>query len=393
MVGVLAYAAAPALSQQPYMPPAVDFEQPLGPVARVAPPGAAAKPHAGGEESVSFRTGRDRGAASASTSPGSPGRCASSSCAHARATATWTPWIETGNGDPVYFGGADELQLRTRGYRPAGTLHYVNVSGTTSTSQSILTRFREAVNSAFISASSLVDADAEALPAKPPMVTRAAWGADRAKSGCPPRSGPAFGKVRSAAVHHTVTAGNYSAAEAPGIVLGICRYHRNANGWNDIGYNALVDRFGTLYQGRAGGIAKAVVGAHAQGFNSETTSISAIGTHTTVPLSPQGRQSVVSYLAWKLAKHHLPAAGKVTLTSAGGEASRYDSGERVRLNRIIGHRDVGLTACPGDALYAILPQLRSQVQTAIDTGGGVTPPTTPPLPPPVIPPAGGVKPH
>jgi uncharacterized protein with LGFP repeats len=180
-------------------------------------------------------------------------------------------------------------------------------------------------------------------------------------------------------VHHTVTADKYTPAEAPSVVLGICRYHRNGNGWNDIGYNALVDRFGTLYAGRAGGIKRSVIGAHAQGFNGQTTGVASVGTHTTTGIGPAALDSVTSYLAWKLAVHALPAQGKTTMTSAGGDASRYEEGARVRLNRIIGHGRVGLTACPGAALNAQLGEIRRSTQAAITAGGGPEPttPTTP----------------
>src|SRR5690606_3401571 len=163
----------------------------------------------------------------------------------------------------------EELQVRTRGWKPSGRLHYVNVSGDSTPVEGALNHLRSAVSSAFISAASLLGAKATAAPPRPGFVTRREWGANRnGRRGCKPRRDPSYGGVRAAAVHHTVSATNYSRAEAPGMVLGICHYHRNSNGWDDIGYNALVDRFGNVYQGRAGGMTRAVVGAHAQGFNS-----------------------------------------------------------------------------------------------------------------------------
>ena len=51
------------------------------------------------------------------------------------------------------------------------------------------------------------------------------------------------------------------------------------------------------------------------------------------------------------------------MVSSGGSASRYGAGARVTLERVIGHRDTGRTACPGAALYAQLPELRTLVET------------------------------
>ncbi len=380
VLGVLLYAAAPALSTDPYLPGAVDFEQPLQGLERVGPK-AAARPAKGthaGEGPVSFRTAVieaprrfDLAGLAGETRPlelrGRP------------SGGEWSEWTEAADGNPVYFGGADELQLRARGWRPSGTLHYVNVSGTSSRAGSALTAFRESVNSAFVAAGSLLTPSADAAPSRPAMVTRGQWGASLESGGCAPREAPSYGRVKTVAVHHTVTSARYTAAEAPGIVLGICRYHRNANGWNDIGYNALVDRFGTLYAGRAGGIRKAVIGAHAQGFNARSAGIASIGTHTSVGLEPAELETIVSFLAWKLTAHALPAKGKVRLTSAGGAASRYKAGERVRLRRVIGHRDVGLTACPGEALYGQLAQIRRLTRQRIAQQGGAPPPA--PAPP------------
>jgi len=365
----LVWVAAPALSSQRYMPGAVDFEQQL-PELKALPGADAAKGTRAGKGPISFRSGVIE-APKRFDLAGLAGEVRPLEFRGRDSGGEWTDWVEAEDGNPVYFGGAEELQVRARGWRPSGTLHYVNVSGTTSTAGGILTGVREAINSAFISTTGFLQPAAAASAPRPAVVTRAEWGADQQQGGCPPRERPAYGRVRAGVIHHTVTANDYSEAEAPGIVLGICRYHRNANGWNDIGYQALVDRFGNVYQGRAGGMTKAVVGAQAQGFNEQTTAISSIGTHTKVEPTPAAQKAIVNYLAWRLAVAGIDAVGKTTLVSAGGELSRYPSGRRVRLPEVIGHRDIGLTECPGGALYGLIADLRRKIQARIEQFGGV----------------------
>jgi hypothetical protein len=189
------------------------------------------------------------------------------------------------------------------------------------------------------------------------MVSRDGWGAQN----CPPRAGPDYGEVKMAFVHHTVNLNDYSREEAPAVVLGICRYHRNSNGWNDIGYNFLVDKYGTIYEGRAGGVDQPIIGAQAQGFNSVSTGIANIGTFESVPQSNEALDAMTRLIRWKLPLHGAPTAGTVTVTSAGGDTNRYGAGAQVTLNRISGHRDGNNTSCPGSALYAQLPELRRRV--------------------------------
>jgi N-acetylmuramoyl-L-alanine amidase len=238
--------------------------------------------------------------------------------------------------EPIWVGRAGAVQYRLSRRAPGLRLHFVDVGAR----KRARTRARAA----------------QALP--PAYVPRADWGA----GGCPPRQAPDYGQVRSVHVHHTVSLNGYTPDEAPSIVLAVCRYHRNSNGWNDIGYNALVDKYGTLYEGRAGGLDQAVIGAHAQGFNSVTSGISNIGDHTSLPQTPAALSAMAAFIRWKLTVHGQPLAGPVTVVSSGGSASRYAAGARVTLERVIGHRDTGHTACPGAALYAQLPELRALVQ-------------------------------
>jgi hypothetical protein len=274
-----------------------------------------------------------------------------------RAGGRWSDWVplavhgdhapDTGTGerasDPVWAGGCDELQLRAR-RRPAGALrvHFVAVPAAKRRGRPVA---RAAAK------------PARAAPGTPPaIIPRASWGADAV----PPRSAPGFGAVLLAFVHHTVTANDYTPQQSAGMVLAIAKYHRDTNGWNDIGYNFLVDQYGQVFEGRAGGVEQAVIGAQAQGYNSQSTGLAVLGTFSDVGLPEPAKAAIAQLLGWKLSLHGVPCEGQVVITSGGGPLNRYGNGTPVTLQRISGHRDGDATDCPGNAAYAQLPELRQR---------------------------------
>jgi hypothetical protein len=114
------------------------------------------------------------------------------------------------------------------------------------------------------------------------------------------------------------------------------------------------------------------VGAQAQGFNSVSTGAACIGTFTDVAPPPAAIDALARLLGWKLSVHGVPAQGQVTVTSAGGETNRYPAGTPVTFERIAGHRDGNATECPGDLLYAGLPDLRVRAAQYAGPLAGVT---------------------
>ena len=365
----LGWLLAPALSAEPYGPGARDFEQRLPDVERLQQAARAAAGH--GDEGPVTHLSPVIEAPARFDAAGIAKELRPIELRARTDDGEWSPWLEIANGDPAWFGGADQLQVRARGWRPEGRIHYVNVSGDSTPSEGLVTAAREAVNGAVVAAAGLLSADpAQADPAKPKIVSRAAWGADRRNGGCEPRRKPSYGRVKAAIVHHTVGANNYSEAEAPDILLAICRYHRNALNWDDIGYQALVDRFGNIYAGRDGGLGRPVVGAQAQGVNEQTTGVAMMGTHTSRGIAKQAMGGLKRWLAWKLVKHGLTTKGRARLRSAGGDTSRYPKGERFRTKRIVGHRKTNLTECPGNGLNRELDSVRRRVQRVIDASGG-----------------------
>ena len=198
---------------------------------------------------------------------------------------------------------------------------------------------------------------APAVAGAPPIVTRSAWGADESiRVGVPQYAA----SVRYAVVHHTAGTNAYTRAQAPAIVRGIELYHVKSNGWNDIGYNFLVDRFGTVYEGRYGGVDRNVVGAHAMGFNTGSVGVAVIGSFESTSIPAAARSSLAALLAWRLDLAHVDPLSTLSVVSSGSD--RFPAGIPVFLRAVSGHRDTGLTACPGDALYAQLGAIAGETQ-------------------------------
>ncbi|MBM2822760.1 MAG: hypothetical protein HW413_1506 [Thermoleophilia bacterium] len=192
----------------------------------------------------------------------------------------------------------------------------------------------------------------------PPIVPRLSWGADESIRRGPPTYAAG---IRFSIVHHTAGSNDYTRSQAPAIVKGIQLYHVQGNGWNDIGYNFLVDRFGTVYEGRFGGIDRNVVGAHALGFNTGSVGIALIGTYGDTQPSKAALDAIARLVAWRLDVAHVDPTSFLTYISGGSE--RYASGIPVVLSAMSGHRDTGFTECPGDSLYSKLGSLAASARS------------------------------
>ena len=311
------------------------------------------------------------------------------------ADGRWGPWVSAAahghgpegppaqttagvSGEPLWTGGSPELQVRSDRALHGARLHLVGV------------RPADGAQSAALTLAQPV------LPAgagQPPIIARAAW----ARGTALPRVAPEYGAVELGFAHHTENPNGYTAAQVPAMLRAIYAFHRYVNGWNDIGYNFVVDLYGRIFEARAGGIDEPVVGAHAGGYNLVSSGVAVLGSFSGTPISAAARTALQRLLAWKLSLHGTPSAGRVTVrvNPAGASYSKYPARARVSLPRVAGHRDADSTECPGDALYAELPRIRRTVGRLAGTpvratltqipaaAAPTTEPTAPASPPPV----------
>jgi uncharacterized protein with LGFP repeats len=194
------------------------------------------------------------------------------------------------------------------------------------------------------------------LPGQAPsIISRAEWGADESlRCGTPQyHSG-----IRAAVVHHTAGSNDYSPQESAGIVKAIYTYHSKTLGWCDIAYNALVDKYGQVFEGSAGGLTKPVEAFHTGGFNRNTWGVAMIGNFDDVPPTPIQIRTVGRLLGWRLGMDNVDPKATVELVSAGSHFTTFPVGSIAKLPTIFTHRDVSNTECPGNAAYALMDEIR-----------------------------------
>ena len=255
------------------------------------------------------------------------------------AWSRWTHLEADGGGpishaEPVWVPGSRLLQVRMRG---AGRVHIALVAAGRGPRRSVR-----------VLASS---------PGQPSIVSRAGWAADESMRRAEPRYADT---VRMVFVHHTDTPNGYAPGDVPAIIRSIYTYHVRSNGWNDIGYNFLVDAYGRVYEGRAGGIDRPVIGAHTEGFNTGSVGIAVIGNGSLAPLTDATRDALVNLIAWRLDVAHVDPLGHATMISGGSD--RFPAGKSVSMRVVSGHRDANSTDCPGSLIYTALDGIAAAAQ-------------------------------
>ena len=204
------------------------------------------------------------------------------------------------------------------------------------------------------------------------VISREEWGADETlrMDGSEESWPRSYHGTRKLVVHHT--AGDASNGEMDlainiGTVKNIYYYHAVTRGWGDIGYNALVDAAGNIYEGRYGThdaerteptadeiMVLDVDAGHVSSYNSGSFGVSALGDFTDFDVPETQAQALEDVLAYVADSRGIDTQGQ-------SDFLRYDDVWHYDLPNVFAHRDAGATECPGDILYGYMNTFKTDV--------------------------------
>lgn len=182
---------------------------------------------------------------------------------------------------------------------------------------------------------------------------RSAWGADLKPKG--PLPVEAAGDVRFLLVHHTFSPNGYAEGEVPGLLRGFYGFHTSSTkGWPDLAYNFMIDRFGRVWEGRAGSLDGPVKGDATGGSQGFALLSCFIGDHTREPPSAAALDAMGKLLGALASRYGVDVRPGSTATFVSRGSNLHPKGKTVTTPTIAGHRDMSKTSCPGDACYPLL---------------------------------------
>lgn len=180
------------------------------------------------------------------------------------------------------------------------------------------------------------------------IIPRSEWAGDLSPTG--PLTSE---EVRFLLVHHSASGNEYERDDVPALLRGFFEYHTSAEkGWHDIAYNFLIDRFGRVWEGRTGSTDGPIAGDATGGNQGYTQLVSLIGNFSSESPTPEALESLVSVLAWLADRYQVDTTPGATATFISRGSNRWPEGTKLDAPTIAGHRDMSLTECPGELLYA-----------------------------------------
>lgn len=192
------------------------------------------------------------------------------------------------------------------------------------------------------------------------ILPRDAWGVD-----LPPKGDIARETTRFLLVHHTASPNSYRSARD--VIRSAYAFQTGpAKGWPDVCYGFFIGRDGDVWEGRAGALTRPVRADATGGNQGWAQLVCLLGDFTATVPTPAALSALARVLAWLAGRDLVSLADGATTTFVSRGSNRWPAGTVVTAPTIAAHRDMSYTACPGDALYPLMPEVRRRARLQAD---------------------------